>query len=284
MMLYRMHDVDNRGCFLIRPGENPHQWQKSGHGIFWTVNEFKNGVRRIDHMTRLRAWAVDMDEGTKSEQRARLHRSPVEPSLIVETNRGYQAYWNAKDAKPEHWNAIVLGRLVPFFGADKNARDIARILRAPGYLHLKDPTKPFLVKEVHRCEVAYTEQQVASRFPAEVKPEPVQRAMREAKFSGSDDFWDQVYHLDCEEALLRLSGHPAVGGERYSFRQMANGNRNIFVDGKGTSCWVDRNGRIGSLAGGGPTVAQWLRWFKLDYPEAAKVIKDLFPQLGGSGK
>ncbi len=278
-LLYRMGDVDNRGCFLIRPGESPAEWQRTGHGIFWTVNEFENGVRQIKNLTCIQSWAIDMDEGTKEEQRARLHSSPVEPSLIVETKRGYQAYWNAKDAKPEHWNAIVLDRLVPFFGSDPNARDLARILRVPGFLHLKNPADPFKVRTVHRCQASYTEEQMATRFKPAPKPEPVERAKREVKFEGSDGFWDAVYHLDCEEALARLSGHPAVGGEQYTFRQNANGNRNIIVDGKGTSAWVDRNGRIGSLSGGGPTVAQWVRWYGASYAEAAKVIKELFPQL-----
>jgi RepB DNA-primase N-terminal domain len=279
-----MHDTNNRGCFLIPPEEDPRQWNRKGFGVFWTVNEFREGVRRIDHLTRIMAWAIDMDSGTKSEQRARLHKSPLEPSLIVETKRGYQAYWNAKPgASQGHWNAIVLGRLVPFFGSDPNARDLARILRVPGYLHLKDPADPFEVREVHRCEVSYSEEQIARSFKPEPKTEDPQkiheRVKREAKFSGSDDFWDQVYNLDCEEALARLSGHPSVGGEQYSFRTCSNGNRNILVDGKGTSCWVDRSGHIGSLANGGPTIAQWLKWFGLSYADAAKVIKEIFPQL-----
>ncbi len=223
-----------------------------------------------------------MDAGTKEEQRLRLNKSLLEPSLIVETKRGYQAYWNAKDAKPEHWNAIVLERLVPFFGSDPNARDLARILREPGYLHLKDLAAPFMVKTVFESKVSYTEEQIATRFKPVPKVEPKEiheRVKRETKFTGSDDFWDQVYSLDCEEALSRLSGHPAVGGEQYTFRRMANGNRNIYVDGKGTSAWVDKHGHIGSLSGGGPTIAQWLKWFRIDYAEAAKIIKQLFPQL-----
>lgn len=272
-----MHDSNNRGCFPILPGENPHDWNRQGYGIFWTVNDFRNAIRRIDQLVQLRSWAIDMDEGTKSEQRARLHRSPLEPTLIVETKRGYQAYWNAKDAVPEHWNAIVLGRLVPFFGADKNARDIARILRVPGYLHLKDPTKPFLVKTVHTCPVAYTEQQIARAFqPVQEAPQKVhERVKRENKFADSDDFWDRVWQLDCEQALERLGPHL---GESYTFRGNRNGKKNILVDGKGTSCFIDGNGRIGSLSGGGPTVFQWIKWFGKSQKDAIELIKRVFPE------
>lgn len=274
-----MHDSNNRGCFPISPGENPHDWNRKGYGIFWTVNDFRDAVRRIDHLVQLRAWAVDMDSGTKEEQRARLHRSPVEPTLIVETRRGYQAYWNAKDALPEHWNAIVLQRLVPFFGADPNARDIARILRVPGYLHLKDPTKPFLVRTVHTCPVSYTEQQMVRAFPEPKREAPKavhDRAKRENKFDGSDGFWDRVWTLDCEEALDRLGPHL---GESYKFRGNRNGKKNILVDGKGTSCFIDANGRIGSLSGGGPTVFQWIKWLGYSQKDAIEMIKRVFPEL-----
>ncbi len=284
---YRMHDVDNKGAIRIdAEGDDldcqADAWNRKGYGIFWTLNEF-DGPRQIAHLRQINAWAVDMDAGSKEEQRATLRRSPLVPSLVVETKRGYQAYWNAREAKPEHWNAIVLERLVPFFGADKNARDLARILRVPGYLHQKDPANPFLCKTVWRFDVSYSERQMVEAFPCVVTEDLHVESRKEVKrvavWNGSDNFWDQVYNLDCEEGLLRLSGHPAVGGEQYTFRRNANGNMNLIVDGKGTSVFIDRSKRIGSSDRGGPTIAQWLKWFGLSYADAAKVIKQIFPQL-----
>jgi RepB DNA-primase N-terminal domain len=281
---YRMHDAEPRGVFPIEPYLAA-DWNRRGNGIFWTVNRFKTAERRIENLERIEAWAVDMDEGTKAEMLARLEKSLLIPTLIVETKRGYQAYWRAKDARPEHWNAIVLDRLVPFYGADKNARDLARILRVPGFLHLKNPAEPFKVRTVHTHPVAYTEMQAVAAYPAphsEAKNEAAHAAVkREVKFAGSDDFWDRVYHLDCEEGLARLSGTREVGGEQFTFRRTASGTLNILVDGKGTSCWVDRSGRIGSLSKGGPTLYQWLT--HSDYgngpKEAVDAIKRAFPQL-----
>jgi hypothetical protein len=284
---YRLHDSDenlkHRGALLIRPGEDQAAWNRQGWGIFWPVNQF-NGPRRIENLTRIEAWAVDMDEGTKPAMSDRLRTAPLWPSLVVETRRGYQAYWRAKDGQPTHWNALVLDRLVPYFGADPNARDLARILRVPGFWHMKDPTQPFKVRTVYANEVAYTEAQLAERFPDVGGRLRAAKAQAQAKREyrdpvAGDSFWDSVGRLDCQEALARLSGHPAVGGERYTFRRTPSGTHNILVDGKTTSCWVDRNGRIGSLANGGPTIAQWLRYFGLTYGDAARVIKQLFPQL-----
>lgn len=268
-----------------------------GFGIFATVNSF-DGARRKENLVRVNAWAVDMDDGSKEQQSRRLLGAPLIPSLIVETRRGYQAYWIAKDGRAEHWNAIVLERLVPYFGADKNARDLCRILRVPGFLHLKDPTDPFLIRTAWRHHVSYSERQMASAFrwvpdPKCVKAaedegrrkaehESRERARRQAAESGlpyTETFWEAVWKLDCEEGLRRLSGHWSVGGEKYEFRRTGRGNLNIFVDGKSSPCFIDGDKRIGSPSDGGPTLAQWLRWFKHDWKTVVAVLKELFPQL-----
>lgn len=287
---YRMSDrpdAESRAAIPVERDEAAH-WNtpEVGYGIFLTVNEF-NGARRKDCLTRVRAWAVDMDDGSKDEQRAKLMKSPLVPSWIVETKRGYQAWWAAKEgAKPQHWNALVLERLVPFFGSDKNARDLCRILRVPGYLHLKDPADPFKVRVAWKHDVAYSERQLADAF--EWVPDP--KAQREAHVeqrpastttdSGpSESLWDAIYQLDAAEALARLSGHHAVSGERYTFKPAPRGRLNIYVDGKSSPCFIDEHKRIGSPSGGGPTIAQWLRWFGHDWKTVINVLKETFPRL-----
>lgn len=222
-----------------------------------------------------------MDAGTKDEQRARLNRSPLEPSLIVETKRGYQAYWNAKSgASQEHWNDVMINRMVPYFGADPNARDIARILRAPGFYHMKDPSDPFMVSVVYRAEVSYREEQMLQVFPDKSKPKEV-RKTREYRES-NDGFWWAAGELDCADALTRLSGHPAVGFEQYEFYRTGSGNLNIKINGKSTSCWIDKNGKLGSLDHGGPSIIQWLKWFgNNSIQDIAEVLKEIYPHLRG---
>lgn len=279
--LYRMYDPAPAGVIEVSPTE-AQAWNKRAFGIFWTVNSF-HGPRRIENLKRINAWAVDMDKGTKAEMRARLEsKHGLVPSRVVETKRGYQAYWFAKDAKPEHWNAIVLDRLVPFYGADRNARDLARILRVPGYLHCKDPASPFLVRTVHEYDVWYTTEQIALRYPVSQRilqdRAKHKQAQEEAGIS-SDPLWDRIFHLDCEQALTSLSGTGVVSGEHYTFCPTRRGTSNIFVDGKGTSCWIDANGRIGSLDRGGPTIAQWLRWFGHSWGEVLQILQQFFPAL-----
>lgn len=290
---YRMHDADPNGVFEVEP-DDAAAWNARGFGIFATVNSF-NGPRRKENLRRINAWAVDLDEGTKEQQRKRLEQSPLVPSCVVETKRGYQAYWYAQEgAVADHWNAIVLERLVPMFGADKNARDLCRILRVPGFLHQKDPTTPFRVNVVWSHYVAYSEVQMGRAFPwvpdakeqAAVRRESLVRARESARqhaiaagMSPTESLWDAIWSLDCEDGLRRMSGHWAVGGEVYTFRSTTRGNRNVFVNGKSSSCFIDENKRIGSLDGGGPTLVQWLRWFKHDWKTVIAVLKEIYPHL-----
>jgi len=287
MQLYRLHDSDenlkHKGALPVGSLDEATEWNREGWGIFWTVNEF-NGPRRIENLTKINAWALDLDDGTKEQMLAKIRRGPLLPSLIVETKRGFQVYFRAKDGQAKHWNAIMLDRLVPFYGADSNARDLARILRVPDFWHVKNPKEPFLVRAVFNMDVAYSEEQIAIRFADIGSKVRAQKEQAQAKRAHRDpqvgeSLWDAIFALDCEEVLARLSGHPAVSGEQYTFRRVGNGNLNILVDGKSTSCWIDRNKRIGSLSRGGPSATQWLRWFKLSYGEIAKVMKSLFPEL-----
>lgn len=288
--LYRMLDIpaQSRPAILVKSREEAAHWNtpEHGYGIFATVNSF-NGPRRKDNLRRINAWCVDIDAGTKVEMVAKLNASPLVPSLIVETKRGYQAYWFALDGKADHWNAIMVERLVPHFGADENARDLARILRAPGFLHLKDPSDPFMCEVRHKRRVFYSERQMADAFtwvPSKaLRDEAHAAAKREHRATtntdAGEDFWDAVYALDCRDALERLNAAGIVT-EPYTFKRAGrNGNWNILVGGNSTSCWIDSGGHIGSSKKGGPTPYQWLRWFGMSPRDCVDALKKIYPHL-----
>jgi hypothetical protein len=279
---YAIHDSDpeERGALEI-PSYGLQDMNDLGFGIFWTVNEF-NGPRRKESLVRINSWAVDLDSGTKLEQWKRIKKGLL-PSLVVETKRGFHVYFNAKDGTPERWNEILSDRLVPYYQADENAKDLCRILRVPGYYHRKDPSEPFLVKTVFESQVSYREEDLLHFYPpaAAKRMERLEKAdlFREAGGVGSSDFWERVYEMDCMLALSRLSGSPWVNYETYEFKRVSSGNFNIYVNGKGTSCWIDHDRRIGSHSCGGPSVSQWLRWYGHDYRTIYRILNDLFPEL-----
>lgn len=275
--LYALHDTEPTIAFKVSE-ESAHEWNRKGYGIFWTVNEF-SGRRKGSNLKRLNSWYVEIDELDKAQQLALMEASPVPPNLIVESKRGFQAYWNCRDATIDSYTTI-LQSLQLFFTGDPRAKDIARLLRAPGYNHMKDPDVPFPVSVVWNLEGTYSERLMLYNFPPQIEQKVTQPQARKIVMQTTGDgFWDRVYNLDCEEALMRLSGSHYVNGEVYSFRSVSGGRKNILVNGKSTSSWIDSNKRIGSTAGGGPTVFQWLKYFGLSNKESYQIVKEVFPEV-----
>lgn len=278
--VYKMHDSDplQRGMTRISLAEAS-EANANGFGIFQTVNTFR-GARRIQNLVSIDAWAIDIDTGSKESQWEKIQAGLV-PTLVVETKRGFQVYWKAVDARPEHWNSLVLDRLVAFYGADKNARDMARVLRVPGFYHLKDPTNPFLVQKILSTRASYREADIARFYPdtGKEKREAYTKQHKEILRGSSQEFWAAVYNMDCVAALERISGTHAMGGECVEFKPTTNGNLNIYIDNKGTSCWIDSSQRIGSLDGGGPTIWNWINWYHRDHKKTAQIMREFFKEL-----
>ncbi len=281
---YRIHETEKgHGALRVNPNEADF-WNQSGWGIFHTVNSFQGG-RRKQNLNRINAWAIDIDCKDKDKKLEQIENAPILPSLIVETKNGFHVYWNAKNAKLNHYQDIVLDRLIPYFKADERAKDIARLLRVPGFYHIKNPKDPYMVSVKGWNNCAYTEKDMFYAFPLSKEKEKEMEVKKELKAIlrpssyGNDDLWENVFQMDCEMALRRLSGRSHVGGEQYSFQRVANGNLNIYVNNKSTSCWIDKNKRIGSPNGGGPTVFQWLKWFGLTNARVVEVMKKEFPEL-----
>ncbi len=293
--IWAMYDPDPRGVFPVANGREAERLNRERNGIFRTLNRF-DGPRRMDNLVAIEAWSVDLDDGTKEEQLERIKASPLVPSSVVETRNGYHVHFAAKEGTADGWPRVMEERLIPFFGADRNAKDIARILRVPGFFWWKDPENPFPVRRVHRWDVAYTEQQMLEAFPvdpaiveAKERAEADARRIRsEVRFSGDssgDSFWRRVIELDCLDALQALSGHWLVNGEQYTFRRTRSGTHNIRVNGKGSSCWVDASGRIGSKTNGGPSIVRWCAWLGHSYRDIARGLKEVFSGLeDGNGR
>jgi len=157
-------------------------------------------------------------------------------------------------------------------------------LRTPGYLHQKDPASPFLIEKRWEMKIEYSEQEMLMAYrnkkeEAEQKKKHEQ-AIKARPMDGS--FWSNVWNLNCMHALEKLSGTRHVGEETYHFTENATGTWNIIVNGKGSACWIDRDGHIGSADGGGPTIAQWLNWFHKDYAKVVEIIAEVFPECRDS--
>lgn len=133
---------------------------KQGAGVFVTVNDTDGEGRRIQNITRVRAVWHEEDQPTG------ITVWPLEPHIIVESSPGkYHRYWLV-DGMSKEQHAMVMARMVREYGSDPNARDVARVLRLPGFLHQKNPASPFLVRIVAESgALPYTAAEILSAFP-----------------------------------------------------------------------------------------------------------------------
>lgn len=257
--------------------------QEKGWGVFWAVNEF-DGPRKAENCSRILSFFCEFDGLDKTHQMEIIEYT-LPPSLVVESKRGYHVYWDAVDCTLEAYKEVQ-SRIVYHFGADEKAALVTQLARVPGYYHLKDPNDPFLVSEVFRTDARYSPEIMLYYFdPLPEVEENAAPYIPKAFNSAGGNLTESLDRLNNEDALLRLSGTSYVMGEVYSFRPVAGGKKNLKVNGKGTSVFIDAEGRIGSTSGGGPTLWQYLKWYGRSDQEVYRIIRTVFPELfQGEGK
>ena len=136
---------------------------EQGAGIFVTVNETDGNGRKSENIKRVRAiWQEDDD--------AFDGRFPLDPSIVVESPPGkYHRYWLVSDDWPTDEQgrtdfAAVMERMVVSYGCDKNAKDISRVLRVPGFLHLKT-SAPHVIRILEASGCRYSRAEIIAAFP-----------------------------------------------------------------------------------------------------------------------
>jgi hypothetical protein len=234
---------------------------EKGAGIFFTPNGFK-GSRKKTNCTQINAWFVEMDEGTIEEQYEKVLASPLEPSAVVWTgNKSLHVYWFALNGSVSKFTEIQK-LLIAHFNGDPACKDCSRVLRLPTFYHnKKDPVMVELIEDFWKPENIYTEGQIIHYFGG-------------TKIRTKDkDFWQQVYDINCRQALEKLSGTPIVNGETYTFRPRTGGGEFIDVNGEPADAWLDPQGRIGSGKGGGPSIIKWLEFYNTPLPQIAEWAK-----------
>ena len=142
------------------------RFNREGAGVFVTVNAIKPGSeRKITNLERTRAVWQDDDAGWSGT-------FPLSPSATVQSSPGkFQTYWVTDGLLPEEHQA-VMRRLVEDFGADRGACDLVRVLRLPGFFHMKSPENPYLVELLEATGRVYTAVEIMEAFPPIWPPEP----------------------------------------------------------------------------------------------------------------
>src|SRR6266487_2585748 len=117
-----------------------------GVGVFVTINETDFKGRRSENIVRPRALFADADSNEQIKRcMGTIEACEATPSMIVKSGRGLHFYYVFSDIPRDQFSTLQKS-LIDKLGTDPAVKDLSRVMRLPGTLHLKDPTKPRLVK------------------------------------------------------------------------------------------------------------------------------------------
>lgn len=147
---------------LDERGEELTRRNSAGAGIFITINTVATGKPRTKaNMVQIRAVFEDQDQAGTPEL-----AYPIEPHCIVESSPGKRhAYWLVEGLPLESFGPVQKA-IAAFCKSDPSVSDTSRVMRLPGFYHMKDPTTPFMVR-ILRLEPfqPYKAEQILSAFP-----------------------------------------------------------------------------------------------------------------------
>ncbi len=156
---------------INKMAETLHKHNEQNRGIFFVVNL---GGQEDADITRINAHFVECDELSFEEQLKQIEAFPLEPSLIVKTQKSLHTYWLMRNVDIGSFRRVQK-RLIAQFGGDKSCINESRVLRLPGFYHCKaDPVMVECIK--FNPELRYTGAELEAVLPC-VPDEPITRTI-----------------------------------------------------------------------------------------------------------
>jgi hypothetical protein len=110
-----------------------------GAGIFAMMNEGDGKGRKAENVLKVRGVFADLDGAPLQP----ALNAPLRPHMIVETSHGrYHVCWLV-DGVPKKRFRSIQAALAKRYGGDPSVTDLSRVMRVPGFYHMK--REPFLV-------------------------------------------------------------------------------------------------------------------------------------------
>lgn len=129
-----------------------------GAGVFVTLNRTDGRGRRAENIVAIRAAYTDNDTGE-------IVPSKITPSIVVQSKRGPQWYWLLEPGEPLDAFRATQSALAHYLKTDPKPIGIPLVVRLPGFLHMKNPKEPFLVKLLKCGSVRYRIEQIRAVYP-----------------------------------------------------------------------------------------------------------------------
>jgi hypothetical protein len=143
-------------------------------GVFLTVNEVK-GKRSDNNVVRINALFVELDYSADNRNSViqQLKDLEIPPNMIVASKNGPHAYWVVSNIDVEDFEQYQHGLhgylISKGFKPDSKSINKSRLLRVPGFYHLKDVNDPFMLNLVHFVDKKYSTDDIKSLLGYEYK-------------------------------------------------------------------------------------------------------------------
>jgi hypothetical protein len=150
---------------------------KAGHGVFMMINAGDGGGRKAANVKQLRALFIDDDCGKVTFDGTGV--APFEklsPSVSVQSVHGQHHYFVLVEGEDLSRFTAAQKGLSKYFGTDDAVSDLPRVMRMPGFLHMKDPSRPAPVRLIYAASTKYTINEVLGAYTAPVEDERIKRA------------------------------------------------------------------------------------------------------------
>lgn len=123
------------------------QYNANGYGIFVCINAMDGVGRDLTNVAYIRTHVVDLDNLLTS--RASYDRAVAtapQPHFAVQTSPDkFHLYWLVEPYQGNDFYSIQQRKLRQLYDGDRSVIDASRVLRVPGFHHLKNPATPYMV-------------------------------------------------------------------------------------------------------------------------------------------
>lgn len=120
-------------------------YNANGYGVFCNINAMDGRGNLLENVQFIRAHVVDLDDAISA--RANYDRavaSNPQPSFGVQTSPGkFHLYWLVEPYTGNDFYTLQQRKIRQFYDGDRSVIDPTRVLRVPGFYHLKG--EPYLV-------------------------------------------------------------------------------------------------------------------------------------------
>jgi len=142
-------------------------YNEQGYNIYFTVNRVDGLKRKARDVIDVRALFTDAD-GVVPD----LGNLSIQPNIEVISKNGSHHYFIPRTPPPKEYFKPLQKRLAKALGTDPAVNDLPRLMRCPGFFHVKDPNDPFFVEYRALSGTRYSFEEILEALPEESDPDP----------------------------------------------------------------------------------------------------------------